>query len=344
MLLRYQRLFFIRNILTFTFKAYNKTPTDASAQVIKLKSQGLAFVDEVEAERVLTEVGYFRFRGYLYPYFDLSSAASNPRQFKSGANFTKALEMYRFDVGLRRLFFSVLPEVEIALRSTLDAAMCRAAGHGFWYLDKAWFQEHPQRTIQSLQADFGRSSEAYALHYHQSYYNDQSIRHKGMPPFWVISELTTLGQMLDIYKHLKETAPGFPPSGTAPKSTALDKMAHGFGAPHYRDLVSWINVLRDTRNVCAHHGRLWNRNLIAPTNVGSKVSVPFPPISSTNRSLKINTAYAAFVVLRLVCKGKRIDDGIHTGLLGLFRDFPEAINHLTAMGIPVGWEQDTIWT
>lgn len=304
----------------------------------------MAFANESEAELVLGKIGYFRFRGYLYPYFDLTAAPPAPRKFKPGTTFSQALEMYRFDEGLRRLFFGVLPEVEIALRSALDTAMCHAAGHGFWYLNEPWFKrDYPTRTIQTLQSEFGRSSEAYAVHFHTNYYNDQSTQYKGMPPFWVISELTTLGQILEIFKTLKEDAPGFPPRGTVPKSTPLDKMAHSLGAAHYRELVSWIHTLRDTRNVCAHHGRLWNRNLIAPSGVSPKVSIPFPSISASNLSPKTNTAYAAIVVLRLMCKKKSIHDGIKDGLLKLFNDYPEANNHLASMGMPTAWDADLIW-
>jgi abortive infection bacteriophage resistance protein len=330
--------------LATTLTQYSKPPTTPQEQIQKLKGQGLTFADEALAERVLSKVGYFRFRGYLYPYFDLSVVPVTPRKFKAGASFEQAFDMYRFDVGLRQLIFSILPEVEVLLRNDLDTVMCGHAGHGFWYLTGSWFTAFPERTIQALQTNFAKSSEAFANHYHATYFNSHVPRYKGMPPFWVAAEMTTLGQSLEIFRNLKETAPGFPAPGSIPKSTPLDKMAHGLGATHYRDIVSWIHSLRDTRNVCAHHGRLWNRNLRAPSGLPSKVSVPFPPIHSGATQPKLNTVYAVLIVLRLICKKRFIDDQIQPSLRALLAQYPEANNHLAAAGIPIGWELDTIWT
>lgn len=335
---------------TFTLAPYSKIPKDPAYLVQKLKGQGLAFSDEPAAEAFLKKVSYFRFRGYLYPYLDLSVAPPTPRTFKPASTFEKALEMYLFDEGLRTLIFQLLPKVEVALRAVLDGTVSAAAGHGFWYVDPAWFKKgkFPERIISSLQASFCRSSEAYALHYHATYYNQVSSPFKGLPPFWVVSELSTLGQLKDFFENLREDAPGYPPSATVPappKSTPLDKMAHGLGAAHFRDLVSWVSALRDVRNVCAHHSRLWNRNLRAPANIASKVSVAFPLNDPAKpASLKTNTVYAAIVALRLICRPLAINDGLHAGLSALFTSFPEAQSHLFSIGMPLGWETDALWT
>ncbi|MDC6126779.1 Abi family protein [Burkholderia gladioli] len=315
----------------------------------KLKAQGLTFSNESAAEAFLKRVSYFRFRGYLYPYFDLSSVPPAPRKFKPASTFEKALEMYLFDEGLRTLLFQLLPRVEVALRTVLDATVSAAAGHGFWYIDPAWFKKgkFPERVISALQGSFCRSSEAYAVHYHATYYNQISSPFKGLPPFWVVSELSTLGQLKEFFENLREDAPGYPlPAATPapPKSTPLDKMAHGLGAPHFRDLVSWVSILRDVRNICAHHSRLWNRNFRAPAGITSKVSVPFPLIDPANpATFKINTVYAAIVVLRLICKPLAIADNLYNGLLSLLTAYPEAQTHLSSMGIPTGWDGDLIW-
>jgi abortive infection bacteriophage resistance protein len=322
---------------------YLKAPISPADLIIKLKTQGLTFVDETKAQVDIAKIGYFRFRGYLHPYID---SATHPRTFIPNATFEKALDMYLFDDALRKLVFNILPFVEIALRSTLDATMCNLTNHGFWYLEKSWYNtkptsnSFPEKVIQSLYSNFSRSSEAYATHYHNNYYNSKAPNYKGMPPFWVIGELTTLGQIVTIYDDLKENAPSFPITSTAPKSTVLDKMSHTLGATHYRDLISWMYSIRDMRNICAHHGRLWNRNLRAPSNIKSKVSIPFPIVNTKD---KTNTVYAALVALRLICKAKGIDDEIKNRLTLAFNTYPEARNHLYAMGIPERWDEDHIW-
>jgi abortive infection bacteriophage resistance protein len=334
---------------TPTFRSYQKQPLNTTDVLVKLRAQGLGIANTTDAAKFLDRVGYFRFRGYLYPYLDLVNvpAAPAPKNFKPGSTFEQALQMYRFDDGLRQLIFKRLPALEVALRVALDSTICIAAGHGFWHLQPAWFKknQHPTGVINALSASFCKSSEAYAKHYRDTYYNEQSGPYKHLPPFWVLSELSTLGQIKEMYESLREDAPGFPAT-TLPKNTALDKMAQQrFGAAHYRDLAKWVHMLRDVRNICAHHGRLWNKNLIAPPGLAAKVSKPFPVQFPGSATVKTNTVYAALVVMRVMSKALGIDDGIRTELQGLFATHAEAHHpaHLHAMGMPQDWDQDTVW-
>jgi abortive infection bacteriophage resistance protein len=327
------------------FRAYTKPPADTPTVLAKLQAQGLTISDAANATRTIDRVGYFRFRGYLYPYFDLAAVLPPmPRKFKVGATFEQALDMYRFDEGLRRLIFNLITELEVTLRTTLDSTMSHTAGHGFWYLQPEWFKNggHPSRVIGSLSSSFCASSENYAQHYHLTYFNEQSGKYKHLPPFWIICELSTIGQLRDFFEGLKEDASPPFPSATLPKNTVLDKMAKRLGASDFRGLAKWVHVLRDVRNACAHHGRLWNRNLIAPPSVGNKVSKPFPLLPN-GRQAKTNTVYAALVMMRVICKSQGINDQIQASLLSLFSLYPEAQNHLYAMGMPTDWDKDNIW-
>lgn len=303
-----------------------------------------------QAASVLERVSYFRFRGYLYPYLDLANLppAPTPKNFKAGSTFARALEMYRFDEGLRQWIFHVLPGIEIGLRSVLDATICDIAGHGFWHLQPQWFKknQHPVRVIQSLSGSFSNSSEAYAEHYRETYYNEHAGPYKHLPPFWVLSELSTLGQLKEIFECLQEDGPAFPAT-TFPKSTVLDKMAQKrFGAAHFRELAKWVHVLRDVRNICAHHGRLWNKNLIAAPGLQSKVSKPFPVQNAGTTTAKMNTVYGALVVMRVMARQLDVVDGIRSSLLSLMKALPESAQagHLHAMGMPPDWDQDAVWT
>lgn len=332
-----------------TFKPYTKLPLTVAGVIAKLQAQGLVIGDVNKASDTLGRINYFRFRGYLYPYLDLVNipAAPAPKRFQAGATFEQALEIYSFDEGLKRLIFNLLPDIEVALRTVLDATMCQSAGHGFWYLDPVWFKkgQHPNRVINSLSSSFCDSSEKYARHFRDTYFNNESGIYKHLPPFWVLFEMSTLGQLNEFYANLSDKAPGFPAT-TLPCNTELDKMAKNWmGADKYSDLCSWVKMLRAVRNICAHHGRLWNKNILAPHGIINKVSTPFPPVHPGSTTPKLNTVYAALIVLRLMSRKLGIDDRIKIGLLGLLATHPEANlpTKLFAMGMPANWHQDTVW-
>nr|WP_314709555.1 Abi family protein [uncultured Comamonas sp.] len=331
-----------------SFKSYAKLPLAVPDVLTKLRAQGLIIGDAQKASDVLSRVNYFRIRGYLYPYLDLANvpAAPAPKNFKAGATFEQALQMYRFDEGLKKLIFNLMPDIEVALRTVLDATMCKAAGHGFWYLEKKWFKgKHPSKIIDSLSSSFCNSSENYAQHFQQTYFNNISGIYKHLPPFWVLFELSTIGQLHEFYVNIDENAPSFPAT-SLPCNTVLDKMAKNrMGADQYKDLRTWVKMLRAIRNICAHHGRLWNKNVLAPQGITNKVSIPFPMVHTGSTTPKTNTVYASLIVLRLMSKKLGIDDGIKDGLLALLATHPEANlpPQLFAMGIPPNWHQDSVW-
>lgn len=326
-------------------RIYSKVPKIPIEIIAKLQGQGLEISNVTVAQEFLSKVSYFRFRGYLYPYFDQVLPSNTPRQFKPHSTFEKVQEIYCFDESLRKLIFGIFPEIEVALRTILDITISPIAQHGFWYLENSWFKSTETQKfnelLSKLEKKFKKSPEAYALHYRSQYFNRVSQQYKDLPPFWVISELATLGELKILLEILDENAPGFRGSSSVSiKSTILDKMSHQFGATHYRQLTNWIHVLLGLRNICAHHGRLWNRNLMAPKGVESLVSKAFVQVTGRKPT---NNVYAAIVVLRIMCKNQSIHDGLKDGLLALFKKFPESFMNKGTMGIPPDWHDDQIW-
>lgn len=69
-------------------------------------------------------------------------------------------------------------------------------------------------------------------------------------PIWAAVEIMSFGSLSKLYASLREDDQA--------------EVAGNFGL-HRRILVSWLHTLVYVRNICAHHARLWNRELaIAP--------------------------------------------------------------------------------
>ena len=80
--------------------------------------------------------------------------------------------------------------------------------------------------------------------------------------------------------------------------------------------------------------------------MATKVSKPFPVLHPGSTNAKMNTVYAALVVMRLMSKKLGIADGIKAGLQSLLTSYPEANlpAHLHSMSMPTDWDHDTLWT
>ena len=109
-------------------------------------------------------------------------------------------------------------------------------------------------------AKTARRPEVFIKHYLDNYGSPSN------PPAWMSFELLTMGDLSHLYKGLRNKAD--------------KKMIANFFEVHPTVFTSWLHTLTYVRNICAHHSRLWNKDLaIEPEKllkpVGPWLSKPF---------------------------------------------------------------------
>lgn len=313
------------------YTLYNK-PYQSPQQLIQtLQSKNIVFTNVPAAEKILSDINYYKFKMYLHPFFD----PSTPKKYYNGTKFEDALELYRFDDKLRDILFSIIGRIEIKLKTKLDSTVCSFTNNIFWYIDLNNYKFKKQNEISSLlnklNGTFITSQEEYAEHYKLHYYNDISNNFKLLPPFWIISELMTLGEVAKFYSLLDITKFNI----SRPRSNKLDELANEFGASNMRALISWILLIRDIRNRCAHHTRLWNSILREPADIRTLLTIA--PTHS-------NRIYLSFVMLHIMIKKLNIlDINLKQILLDLQIQYPIFKTLISSAGFPTNWETDGIW-
>lgn len=96
--------------------------------------------------------------------------------------------------------------------------------------------------------------------------------------------------------------------------------------------VSWIRCLAYVRNICAHHGRLWNRELSLKPELLSEWSVS---------SLDAGRMYVVCLVLRQLLQHIAPPFQWKEGLILLMSQYLGVDR--PAMRFPNDWEQQTPW-
>jgi len=148
-----------------------------------------------------------------------------------------------FDRRLRLLIFNAIEKIEIALRTQIIYNYSLEYG-AFWHLkpelynNAVYFAEH----IASLQKEIDRSNEIFIKHYQQTYNDPRE------PPCWMSLEVSSIGLLSKIFSNLK-------------KEKCKDKITFHFGLKGVDILTNWMHCFSVIRNICAHHGRIWNRRL-----------------------------------------------------------------------------------
>lgn len=188
-------------------------------------------------------------------------------KFIDGTTFNNIINAYYFDKDLRNLLRGMLETVEVAFRTHIAYLIAHKYGP-LGYKDPKNFlnKYYHDRMMKSLLEEISRSNEVFVYHYKRKY--------KGIFPVWVVMELTSFSQLSKIYKNLK-------------KADQNEIAYKNYGVKG--DYVNtWLHTLSVIRNICAHHGRLYNRQL----TINPKLFIVY-----RKRNIDGKTLFAVLLVL-----------------------------------------------
>lgn len=302
--------YFFVNIVKILFE---KPPLSIPQQITLLQERCLIFNDFPRAARQLETIGYYRLKAYFNPFLSqLPSETKN--NFRTGTAFEEIIYLYDFDRELRLLVSDVLERIEIAFRAIISNYMSLLYG-SHWYADATVFANKAAHTafLNEVNTHLSRSHESFIAEYYETYHKPDH------PPSWMIMECLSFGMISKLYGNIRDRK-------------ARMAIADNFG--QFNEVIkSWMRSLTYTRNLCAHHARLWNRFFI---------NKPQHVQCNNGRTLNSSPFYLqASILIHLISK---IDPYYEWKfkLMSLFREYP--LIPFEAMGFNSNWESDEIWS
>lgn len=300
---------------------FTKPSLTIPEQLAKLKARGLAIGDQAAAEHCLRYVGYYRLSAYALTFQDCTQPG---KPFRPGTTFEQVIDLYRFDRELRLLVLDAIERIEVALRSVLNNEL--STRHGpHWFMNPRRF--HPSFNhaglIHAIEDEVRISAsgglpaqphqEVFINHYYTKYADPR------LPPSWMVMETFTLSSLSRLCAGL----------GSGTERIAI---AGRFGTDEFV-LRGWFHVLSYVRNLCAHHARLWNRQLV----------IKFRQVARRHQSfLTTNDRfYAVAVVLCDLLRHVAPGNEWHLRLRDLIARYPGLSPG--AMGFPANWQQNPFW-
>jgi len=221
---------------------FNKTPLTLGEQIELLKLKGISFEDDAFARRVLTHVNYHRIQAYCSPFeiVGRENIGKSSHSLISSKSFKYIFKLYTFDRSLRLLLLEAIEIVEIALRAHIVQVLAEKYGsHAYLKPDIFYRLDTHANCIASLDKQLLRTNEALVNNYRAAY------KKPPYPPIWVAIELLTLGGLSRWLENIKKRQDR---QAVAQKLNLDEVVARSFS--HH---------LTHVRNICAHHGRIWNR-------------------------------------------------------------------------------------
>ena len=293
---------------------FGKTYTSPADIICLLKQRGLQIDDADSAEHVISNVGYYRFSAYLYPFL------TQPKElhlFKPSSQFRSALNLYRFDKKLRMFLFNEIEKIEVSLRSTIANVVAEETGNIFWVTDATMYANRDKfnKTMALVDKELKSSKEDFIKHFKGKYTNDY-------PPAWMLVEILPLGVVTRIFENIADNA-------------LRKKIAARFNLP-LPVFSSWITIVTLTRNSCCHHSRVWNKeNAITPMLL-KKSEKPW-----NSKSVSPTRVFYNICILKWFIDIISPQNDMKGHLKALLVQFPNV--DVTAMGFPELWENEPLW-
>lgn len=296
---------------------YRKPALTFDQQLEQLKNHGLIVNDYDHALSQLSTISYYRLSAYWYPLRQRNKGGVITSDFIEGSSFNDVITLYEFDRHLRLLIIDAIERVEVYTRTLITYHFGHTYG-AFGHIDPINF--HPKfdhaQWLSKLEDEANRSSDAFVTHYKNKY--------RGFPrlPIWMITEVMSLGSLSFCYKGLKHD----------------DKRAVSSQLGlHHRRLEDWLHKLTYIRNVCAHHSRLWNRELaIRPEN--SRGPDWNPPVTPRK-----DRVFYILLMLRYFLKTTKNGDNWCKQCNELIEPIAANDKWRLAMGMPENWKEHPIW-
>jgi abortive infection bacteriophage resistance protein len=289
---------------------FNKPAIPIADQISLLKQKNLIIDNIDEAEHHLTVIGYYRLMIYFKPFMASKNVSST--QFEKGTLFSDVLNFYIFDRELRLLVIDALERIEVAFRTSISNTMSLKYG-AHWYLDPKLFVQPTQHEffLEEIKSHLKRSHEDFIKSYYLQY------QHPEHPPSWMVMECISFGTISKIYSNIKDRSV---------RKTIGDTLGQ------YSEVIkSWMRSLTYTRNLCAHHSRLWNRFFVNKPQVNLDVTF------ERNQSPFYLQAHIIQTLLTQISPGNHWNDKLYRHFL--------AHPHVAYidMGFETDWEKDVFW-
>ncbi|WP_373699029.1 Abi family protein [Neisseria dentiae] len=346
---------------TFSKPAKNNTEL-----IEEWKTRGLNIPDEQRAQRYLDFISYYRLSAYTIPFQDpqfQDSQSNQKHHFKPNISFNDILELYIFDRELRLLIMDAIERIEVAVRAQICNVHSLSQNsndqtHGaFWYLDGQHFRknfshfrllanierqlsdekERLDRDINNItkrknltreqqQKLIENSKKENFLRHYLSQYDEPRL-----PPCWMMMEMLTWGELSHLYAGLQSAA-------------IQKKIADNLGV-NAEILESWLKTLNSIRNICAHHGRLWNRELGVAIKIPNSRRIKW--LSTTPQRSQLGNVqferrvYSILTALQVLLYSVSPHSGWAKRLKALIDKYPNIPR--VNMGMPENWHTDDFW-
>ncbi len=244
--------------------------------------------------------------------------------FKDGVQFDDILALYVFDKRLRLLLLDAIERIEVSLRVAVALELGKHDAEA--HLKPHFLHGTATSIFNDWQKKYAKafhdSREDFAMHFKEKYPRSDM-------PIWMATELWDFGMLSKYVGNLKD---------------AYKKpIAARYQLERVELLKSWLHSINVVRNICAHHGRLWNRVMVAkPKYPAHDDALLLRPM--VEQHIPANRIFATMCIIQYFMHYISPNSSWKERVTNLIDAFP-ASPHINVgmMGVPESWQNWALW-
>lgn len=255
-------------------------------QIAILEDRGLIIDDEESAKKFLANLNYYRLSAYTL-------TLRKDDQFYENVHFSDVMQIYNFDMELRAVLMYLLESIEVSMRTYIGYFHGKTYG-ALGYYNASSFED--EERFNKFTDDYKNAIMEYGdkevfVQHHNDVYD-------GKFPIWVLVELLTLGTLSRLFKNL-------------PKDIRNEICKSHYGKINDEYIGNWLQGCTILRNICAHRGRIYNRQIPFSIRLGKKDQQIF-----RDNGISINRASKQLFAYIIVMKKMIPDDNVWNTFAG----------------------------
>jgi abortive infection bacteriophage resistance protein len=300
---------------------YSKPALSFEQQAQQLIDRGLIVSDQDFLAEHLSTANYYRLSAYWYP-FKRIDPVTGEEHFAPDTTFEKIWRRYTFDRQLRLLVMDAIEHIEVAILRTRMVEHFTLRYGPFGYCQQENFSPKFskvdfKRLLREINNGEKNSREEFVGRFRRKYTSEKHL------PLWIAAEVMTFGQLYTFFRNLHRSE--------------QQKLSRDFDL-YPPVMESWLHTLNFIRNACAHHARLWNRQIPIRPKIPDQRHHPewYIPNRPDNRR-----TYSVLILIQYLMKYIEPTKNWQEKFDQLLAEYPEIPTR--SMGFSESWHECPIW-
>lgn len=218
-----------------------KTATTIDEQLTRLKERGMVIDNIDHANKTLLSVGYYRMGFYWYKFEIREYRKRGIHKFRKDTTWNKVEALYDFDDRFRNILSFYLQTIETDIRTYITYIV---SNH--YKTDPTWFINNEcvkDVFAENFRRNYDKLKKNDVIRKHHLKHPEDTIA-----PAWKTLEFLTFGEVQYLYNSILD-------------ESLRKQIFSRYNIKNEDIFISYINTLREIRNVCAHSHILYDIKL-----------------------------------------------------------------------------------